>query len=141
MPCSQTQILTQLLIPKRVVWRSLMRRGMGLATGVCLQIWVREVEQGEYPSLNIWAKSLAFFGVVLLNGGLSVTLESGWTPCDRFLIPFGLMSDVYPLVTCLLEYLVFLPCHVLVNSHLFLIFVPTPFSKLTIDPWPFPLIS
>ena len=117
MPHSQTKILIQLLIPKRGVQRSLVRRRMGLAMGFCLQIWVREEQRGKYPSLSIWSKSLASFGVVLLNGGLSVALESRWTPCDRFLIPFGVMSNVYPLVTFLLEYLVIHPCHILVNSH------------------------
>ena len=108
MPHNQTLILTKLLNTKWRAQRSVMRRWMGLVKG-CLQICVRETEQGEYPSLNIWAKTLAFFGAALLNRGLYANLKSGWTPHDRFLIPFSLMADVYPLVVFLLEYQVFPP--------------------------------
>ena len=46
------------------------------------------------PFQNIWAKSLAALEVALPNRGLSVTIGSGWTPCDRVLLPSYLRSAV-----------------------------------------------
>ena len=77
--------------------------------------WGREVEKGRYPFPNILALSWAAFGMVLLNGGPSVAIASGWPLGDSFHFLIGLSPLSVPW-SLFCQNLQCLPSHILVDS-------------------------